>query len=120
MIVSNKYLIQLSYYQTKRPITDGAYSGAENEQLAKKKNVRLVTTNLTGRQADDIMADFKFSENGQEVLRCPGGHTPKSCSYNAATGQCTVSFHKNYCEECPIKTNVIPKCSSESVGRQFQ
>ena len=38
-----------------------------------EKNIHLVTTNLTDRQADDIMADFEFSENGQKVLRCPGG-----------------------------------------------
>lgn len=90
-------------------ITDGAYSGAENEQLAEEKNIHLVTTNLTGRQTDDIMADFEFSENGQEVLRCPDGHVPKSCSYNAATGQCTVSFQKNYCEQCPHKNQCHPK-----------
>ena len=90
-------------------ITDGAYSEAENEQLAAEKNIHLVTTNLTDRQTDDIMADFEFSENGQEVLRCPGGHVPKNCSYNAATGQCTVSFQKNYCEQCPHKNQCHPK-----------
>lgn len=29
-------------------ITDGAYSGTENTQLASEKNVELITTSLTG------------------------------------------------------------------------
>lgn len=63
-------------------VTDGAYSGTQNEELAAEKNVRLVTTNLIGREAEDIMADFEFSKDGRKVLKCPGGHEPKSCSYN--------------------------------------
>ena len=26
--------------------------------------------------------DFEFSEDGRKVIKCPGGHEPKSCSYN--------------------------------------
>ena len=61
-------------------VTDSAYSGTQNEELAAEKNVHLVTTNLTGRKAEDILADFEFSEDGRKVLKCPGGHEPKSCS----------------------------------------
>lgn len=81
--------------------TDGAYSSEENEKLAEQNNIKLVTTNLTGRKADDIAADFEFNEEGTKVIRCPAGHAPKSCSYNKKTGQCTVSFYREYCEQCP-------------------
>lgn len=90
-------------------VTDGAYSGMQNEELAAEKNVRLVTTNLTGREAEDIMADFEFSEDGRKVIKCPGGHEPKSCSYNQGTGQCTISFPKSQCQDCPHKEQCHPR-----------
>ena len=90
-------------------VTDGAYSGTQNEELAAEKNVRLVTTNLTGREAEDIMADFEFSEDGRKVIKCPGRHEPKSCSYNRGTGQCTISFPKSQCQDCPHKEKCHPK-----------
>lgn len=82
-------------------VADGAYSGAENEKAAAENNIKLITTNLTGKDAPDIHADFEFSEDGTSVIKCANGQTPKSCSYNAKTGQCTVSFHKCQCEGCP-------------------
>ena len=90
-------------------VTDGAYSGTQNEELAAEKNVRLVTTNLTGREAEDILADFEFSEDGRKVIKCPGGHEPKSCSYNQGTGQCTISFQKSQCQDCLHKEQCHPK-----------
>lgn len=93
-------------------IADGAYCGQENEQIAESKNVTLVTTNLTGRETEDILGDFEFSEDGKTVVKCPCGHAPKSCSYNTKTGQCVVSFHKDICMSCPMKKQCHPKeCS---------
>ncbi|HBA49849.1 MAG TPA: DDE transposase, partial [Lachnospiraceae bacterium] len=40
---------------------------------------------------------------------CPGGHEPKSCSYNQETGQCTISFQKRQCNDCPYKEQCHPK-----------
>lgn len=90
-------------------VTDGAYSGKVNEELAKEKNVKLVTTNLTGREAEDIAADFEFNEEGTKVKKCAGGFEPKSCSYNPQTGQCTASFCRSQCEQCPHKEQCHPK-----------
>lgn len=90
-------------------ITDGAYSGQENMDLAKEKNVNLITTSLTGKETADIMAEFEFDEEGIKVLRCPAGHEPKSYSYNKQTGQCIVSFHKDYCAGCPYQKQCKPK-----------
>lgn len=90
-------------------VTDGAYASGRNKELAKEKNIELVTTNLTGRETEDIMGDFEYSEDGKKVTKCPGGHVPKSCSYNAATGQCSVSFYKSQCTECPHYKQCHPK-----------
>ena len=80
---------------------DGAFGSSENVALAKENNIDLVTTNLTGRKAEDICADFVFSEDGTRVIQCPMGNTPKSCWYNKRNGQCVVSFHRNVCAGCP-------------------
>ena len=82
-------------------VTDGAYSGTENTQLAAHKNVELITTSLTGKPAPDILADFEFNEEGTKVLRCPAGHAPKSCSYMKPSNQCAVSFLHEQCANCP-------------------
>ena len=47
-------------------ITDGAYSGSDNTDAAAEKNIDLVTTDLTGREAKDIAADFEFTEDGKK------------------------------------------------------
>lgn len=90
-------------------ISDGAFGSTENIELAKENNIDLITTNLTGRETDDICADFEFSEDGIKVLRCPGGYEPKSCSYNPKTGQCICSFQLSQCKNCPHFSDCHPK-----------
>lgn len=90
-------------------VVDGAYSGANNQELAQENNVTLVATNLTGRETNEILADFEFSEDGKTLEKCAGGYAPKSCSYNENTGQCVVSFERSQCEECPYKEKCKPK-----------
>ena len=90
-------------------ITDGAYSGTENTELAASKNVDLVTTDLTGRDTDHVWGGFPFNEDGTAVTGCPAGHTPKSCSYNPSTGMCRVSFMRDQCEHCPWRMHCKPK-----------
>ena len=90
-------------------VTDGAYAGNVNESLAKENNIELVSTNLTGRKANELMADFEFNEGGTKLLKCAGGYEPKSCSYNVQTEQCVASFRKSQCEDCPHKGQCQPK-----------
>ena len=87
---------------------DGAYSGSNIDEKAAANNVTVFNTNLTGREAKDIAADFKFNEDGTRVIECPNGQTPKSCSCSKA-GVCTVSFHKDSCENCPFRDQCNPK-----------
>jgi len=90
-------------------IADGAFGGSENIELAKKNNIDLVTTNLTGRESADISADFEFSEDGKRVTKCPGGYAPKSCNYNEKSDQCVCSFHLKDCKKCPRYKECHPK-----------
>lgn len=85
-------------------ITDGAYSGKENHDLAAEKNIRLINTDLSGKPVDDILADFVFNETGTKVVRCPAGYEPKSCGYTGGKSQqFHVSFQKEQCVNCPNK-----------------
>lgn len=85
-------------------VTDGAYSGKENHDLAAEKNIRLINTDLSGKPVDDILADFVFNESGTKVLRCPAGYEPKSCGYTGGKSQqFHVSFTRDQCAGCPNK-----------------
>ena len=85
-------------------ITDGAYSGKENHDLAAEKNIRLVNTDLSGKPIDDILADFVFNETGTKVIKCPAGYEPKSCGYTGGKSQqFHVSFQRDQCANCPNK-----------------
>lgn len=95
-------------------VADGAYSGTENVKGAAANNIRLVTTDLTGRETKDVFADFKLSEDGKQILECAAGYKPKSCNFMKQTGQCRTSFHRNQCENCPHKDKCQPKISKRT------
>lgn len=90
-------------------VTDGAYSGDENVKAAADQNIRLITTDLLGKDADPVMGAFQFSEDGTRVLRCPAGNVPKSNWYNKQTGQVNVSFPRECCAGCPFQQHCHPK-----------
>lgn len=84
-------------------IADGAYCGAENTALAASKNIRLVTTDLTGKEVPDIYADFVLNEEGDRILKCPAGNVPVSCCCSSSNGHIHASFSKEACMNCPHK-----------------
>lgn len=90
------------------------YNKVIYRQLAKSKNIELVTTDLLGRDAKDIYADFQFSEDETRIVRCPAGYQPKSSSLVKSTGKVRASFHKNKCENCPYKDQCAPKISNKT------
>ena len=49
----------------------------ENLMLDFRIQYALHTTSFE----EQPLADFEFNEKGTKVLRCPAGHSPKSCSY---------------------------------------
>lgn len=85
-------------------VTDGGYSGKGNRDQAAEKHVRLVTTGLSGKPVNDILADFVFNEEGTKVLKCPAGYEPRSCGYTGGKSQqFHVSFEREQCANCPHK-----------------
>ena len=93
--------------------TDGAYPTAENQKLAESKNVQIVSTNMTGRKANDICADFVMNKEKTAIIQCPGGIEPISCGGPYANGQMRVSFPAACCHNCPNKD----KCPAK-IGRR--
>ena len=89
-------------------VTDGAYASNGLREKAGKKNIKLVTTDLPGRESKDIYADYVFSEDGKSIIKCPVGNTPASSSYIKSTGQCRASFDRKCCENCPHRDKCNP------------
>ena len=90
-------------------ITDGAYGSKEAQDLALRNNINHVPTDLTGRDVNEFLAEFKMSEDGTTVLECPNGEAPKACTYNKSTGICRTSFYASKCSVCPYKDQCRPK-----------
>lgn len=84
-------------------VTDGAYCGAENTAPAASKNIKLVTTGLTGKDVPDIYAGFELDKEGTRIIKCPAGHPPVSCCCSSSNGHIHASFAKENCMVCPHK-----------------
>ena len=59
----------------------------------------------------DALADFEWSEDGSELLRCAAGHEPASCSGPRASGQVRAVFDASQCAGCPFEGQCRPKVS---------
>jgi len=90
-------------------VTDGSYGGTGNIARASEHNIELVATDMVGRKANDVHADFTFSDDGRRLITCAAGKAPKSCSYVTTTGQCRVSYHRDDCVNCSNKDKCRPK-----------
>ena len=110
-------------------VVDGAYSGEKNSRLASEHNLKLVTTNFTGRKPDEIYADFVFTEDGKYLIKCKNDCNPEECSYDPGNDRSVAYFQRSNCEECPyrercqprfLKTRVRKEVSWKSVGRAKQ
>ncbi len=81
--------------------TDGAYPTPENQKLAEHKNVQIVSTNMSGRKANDICADFVTNKEKTAIIQCPAGIEPVSCSGPYRNGQMRATFPAACCSNCP-------------------
>ena len=95
--------------ETEIMITDGAYSGNENQKKAEMVNTTLVATALPGKPTDAFFADFEFSEDGRQIIKCPMGNAPDKTTHYPKTGMCRALFKKSCCENCPHKDKCHPK-----------
>lgn len=67
------------------------------------KNIRLVTTDLTGKDVADIYADFELNKDGNRIIKCPAGYSPVSCCCSGSNGHIHASFSRENCMDCPHK-----------------
>ena len=42
---------------------------------------------INGGRVNDALAEFEFSGDGTEALKCPAGHKPNYCCYLKKAGQ---------------------------------
>lgn len=108
---------------------DGAYSGEANLKTAESHNLKLVTTNFTGRKPDEIYADFRFTEDGHFLIECINGCKPEECTYDPGNDRSVAYFKTKECDTCPykdrcqprfLKTRVRKEVSWKAVGRAKQ
>lgn len=92
-------------------VADGAYGGGDLVAAAAEKGVELVTTALSGAAPVDALADFEWSADGAELLRCAAGHAPERCSRPRADGQVRAVFAASRCAGCPLAGQCGPKVS---------
>ena len=89
-------------------VTEGGYCGYENVKQTAGKNADIITTDLKGADMADIFTDFKFSEDGNEIIFCPAGHRQKSNVYDINAQKCKPSFPIEQCKGCPHFTECNP------------
>lgn len=95
-------------------VMDGAYSGQIHRDAASEKNVKLINTSLKGTPVPDIYADFKISEDGEQILQCPVGHEPIRCKYISTSNQVKAYFSNESCSQCPHLEHCRPKLRKSS------
>ena len=94
-------------------VADGAYSGLENSNLAKEKNITLVTTALGGVKNPDILADFVLDDKNR-IIECPMGCKPIKSSYIDKSDTYTASFNRECCKDCPHKNDCHAKINKNN------
>lgn len=99
-------------------VADGAYSGEKNVSMAAEHQIRLITTNFKGRKPDDIYANFKFTEDGQYLLRCINGCTPDKCAYDPDNDCSIAYFSLEACMNCPYKDKCQPRFLKTKVRKE--
>ena len=99
-------------------VADGAYSGEVNSQIAKSHNLKLVTTNFTGRKPDEIYADFQFTEDGHYLLKCANACSPEQCIYDHGNDRSVAYFKTETCNSCPYKERCKPRFLKNKVRKE--
>ena len=90
-------------------LTDGGYFSSENIKQAAEKNIELITSGLSGKDAKDILNDFEYNEEETKVIRCPAGNEPRSSCYITTNRRIKITFNRTQCENCPYREQCRPK-----------
>ena len=95
------------------------WSGEENSRLASEHNLKLVTTNFTGRKPDEIYADFVFTDDGKYLIKCKNNCVPEDCIYDPGNDRSIAYFRISDCEGCPYKERCQPRFLKTRVRRKY-
>jgi hypothetical protein len=82
-------------------VADGAYGSEQTVDLAKEKNITLITTALIGKSPDPLLSEFVINEATHVIESCPAGEKPTDNNYRATTDCHSSHFNKSICMECP-------------------
>lgn len=99
-------------------VADGAYSGEENSRLASEHNLKLVTTNFTGRKPDEIYADFVFTNDGKYLIKCKNNCMPEDCIYDPSNDRSVAYFQISDCAKYPYKERCQPRFLKKRVRKE--
>jgi hypothetical protein len=95
-------------------IADALFGGAENEALAEKNNIELITTALTGTKPPEVFADFEIDAEANQVIQCPAGHRPIRQGHNMLADTYRIVMEKKQCETCPHREECKAKMQQKS------
>jgi len=109
----------------KEMTADTAYGSDENQQLAAKYGVELVSP-VSGPKTDPHQLnvdDFAIDEATGQVTSCPAGHEPLESTRDAASGTTTTTMPREACAGCPFRRECPIKETAtgfrlESTGKQ--
>lgn len=99
-------------------VADGAYSGEANSRLASEHNLKLVTTNFTGRKPDEIYADFVFTNDGKYLIKCKNNCMPEDCIYDPSNDRSVAYFQISDCAKYPYKERCQPRFLKTRVRKE--
>lgn len=90
-------------------VADGAYCGEKNSEIAAEHQIRLITTNFTGRKPNDIFAEFQFSRDHKSLVECINHIKPTYTHYDERNERSIAHFQKSDCENCPYQKQCKPR-----------
>ncbi len=99
-------------------VADGAFNSDANLQMAEAHNLKLITTNFTGRKPDEIYADFKFTEDGHFLIECINKCTPIECTYDSGNERSVAYFKIEQCDSCPYKERCNPRYLKDKIRKE--
>jgi len=99
-------------------VTDGAFHSEANVIEARKHQIKLITTNFSGRKPDDIYAEFKFTEDGTKLLQCVNQKEPEECRYDPSRDRCIAYFSHETCNSCRYKSRCKPRTLKARMSKE--
>lgn len=95
-------------------IADGAYGSVELQEAAENKGIQLITTALSGKDMNPVIAEFKLSDDNTAAVKFPRGNEPIENTYHESNGTIRAQFNKKDCQHCPLREHCRPKSQKKN------